>query len=433
MGPIQTLHEVKSWLRRRWRLIALTTLVGILGGVLAALQTPRIYGASAVIQVINPVIVATEGGSAATPDVTRRVQMIEQRLMSRESLLELAQRHDLFADMPISPSEQVALMRQSFSISAIAAAQQGFERDGSLSALIVSASDGDPVKAAAIANDLADALVRESVDARQSNAQQALAFFRSEEERLAESILALEGEIARFSSENEGFLPAAIAVRREEGGRLTAALLEVQQVLSGLQTELAAQDSRSGRAVTQRRIQQLNDDIGQANLQVAVLTQRIAEIQTLLARAPEFEQQLIAMNRRMEQLQTQLTAAAERRREAELGARIEVDRQSERFELLERALVPEYPSSTSRKKVALMGIIGGLGLGILLAYALEWMQPALRTAQRMERELQLRPVISIPYSMPLRERRRRQWIWAFGLGVMLVGAGIAASLLGLIR
>lgn len=432
MGPIQTLHELTSWLRRRWRLIALTTLVGILGGVLAALQTPRNYGASAVIQVINPVIVATEGGSAATPDVTRRVQMIEQRLMSRESLLELAQRHDLFVGMPISPSEQVALMRQSFSISAIAAAQQGFERDGSLSALIVSASDADPVKAAAIANDLADALVRESVDARQSNAQQALAFFSSEEERLAASILELETEIARFSSENEGFLPAAIAVRREEGGRLTAALLEVQQEINGLQTELSAQDSRSGRAVTQRRIQQLNDDIAQANLQAAVLTQRIAEIQALLARAPEFEQQLIAMNRRMEQLQSQLTAAAERRREAELGARIEVDRQSERFELLERALVPEYPSSTSRKKVALMGIIAGFGLGVVLAYALEWMHPALRTAQRMERELQLRPVISIPYSMPMRERRRRQWIWAFGLAVMLVGAGIAASLLGLV-
>src|SRR5690606_25319688 len=145
----------------------------------------RVYSASAVIQVINPVIVASteDGAGAAVPDVTRRVQMIEQQLMSREALLDLAPRHNLFDGAPISPPAQVAMMRQSFSITSIAAAQQGFTRDGSLSALIVSASDDDPQTAADIANELADQLVQRSVDARQSNAQQALDFFRAEENR----------------------------------------------------------------------------------------------------------------------------------------------------------------------------------------------------------------------------------------------------------
>ena len=432
MGPIQNLHEVLSWLGRRWKIMVLCLVIGAVGGLLAALRVERVYTANAVIQVINPVIVTGEEGDASMPDVTRRVQMIEQRLMSREALLDLAQRFNLFEGRPFTPAEQVALMRQSFSITSIAAAQQGFARNGSLSALIVSASDANPQVAAAIANDLADALLRESIDSRQTSAQQTLDFFRAEEDRLQAAINTLESQIAEFSGANEAYLPAAIAVRREEGGRLTESLLEVQQTVAALQSELSGQDGTSQRVVTQRRIQEINDEIARANLQAAVLTQRIGEIQNVLARAPTFEQQLIARNRQMEQLQAQLTAAAERRREAELGARIEGDQQAERFELLERALVPDYPVSTSRMKVGALGIIGGLGLGVLLAYALEWMQPALRTAQRMERELQLRPVISIPYSMPVAERRRRWMIWGFGAAVLLAASLVLAMVLGLL-
>jgi len=433
MGPIQNLHEILSWLRRRWQVIGIAVAVGGLLGLIMAMQTERIYTANAVIQVINPVIAVGEGGAASTtPDVTRRVQIIEQRLMSREALLDLAQRFDLFGGAPISPVEQVGLMRESFSISAIAAAQQGFSRDGSLSALIVSASNDDPVRAAAIANDLADSLVRESVSDSQNEAQQALDFFSNEEARLETAIAALETDISRYRSENEGFLPAAIAVRRAEQGRLADSLLALQQEISARRNELAGQDGGSQRAVTQRRIAQLNDELAQFTQQSNLITARMDELQEILQTAPRVEQQIIAMNRRMEQFQAQLTAAADRRREAQLGAQIQVDQQAERFELLERALVPDYPISRSRKVVAIMGVIGGLMLGVLIAYAMEWMKPVMRTAQRVERDLQLRPVISIPYAMPTVERRRRRLIWGVGLAVLLAAAALLMSLLGLI-
>lgn len=429
MGPIQNLQEFTSWLRRRWKVVLLLTVIGALGGVIMALQTERIYTANAVIQVINPVIVATteDNATGATPDVTRRVQMIEQRLMSREALLALAERHHLFDGMPISPTEQVALMRQSFSITSIAAAQQGFTRDGSVSALIVSASDDEPQVAADIANELADQLVQQSVDARQSNAQQALDFFRSEESRLEDAISALEDEIAQYRSANEGFLTDSVTLRRSERARLFDSLRDLQAEISARQSELDTLDLTSSRIVIQRRVATLQEEVAQLSQQEAEMSARITEIQGILTQAPAYEQQVLAMNRRMEQLQAQLTAAADRRREAELSARIEDDQQSERFELLERALVPEFPVSRSRSKVAIMGLAAGIGLGVVLAFALELMQPVMRTAQRMERDLQLRPVISIPFEMPVRERRRRQAIWAFG-GIVLLLGGVAAGL-----
>jgi tyrosine-protein kinase Etk/Wzc len=431
MGPIQNIKEFLSWLGRRWQTVALFSVLGALVGVIVAMNTLRVYSSSAVIQVINPIIAVGEDGTTTTaPDVTRRVQIIEQRLMSRENLLDIAERFHLFEGLPLSTVERVGIMRESFRISAIAAAQQGFDRDGSLSALIVTADDDDPERAAAIANYLADSLVSESVSDRQSEALQAVEFFSSEEARLEAGIADLEDEIASYSTENEGFLPDAIAVRRTEQGRLAGTLLELQQEVSARRNELAGQDTGSQRAVTQRRIAQLNDELTQFSQQAEVVSARIDEIQLQLQAAPSVEQQIIAMNRRMEQLQDQLTAAAERRREAQLSARIEVDQQAERFELLERGLVPDFPISQSRKKVAAMGVAGGIILGLLIAYVMEWMKPVMRTASRVERDLQLRPVISIPYAMPTVERRRRNFIWGVGVATLVVGALLMATLLG---
>lgn len=432
MGPIQNFHELISWMRRRWRVMALLLLIGGLSGLIMAMRTGRIYSSSAVIQVVNPVIaVGDDASGAVNPDVTRRVQIIEQRLMSRESLLALAARHGLFDGMAVSPSEQVARMRQSFSITSIAAAQQGFSRDGSLSALIISASNDRPEVAAAIANELADAVVSESSSGRQANAQQAVAFFRQEESRLAQSIAALEAQIAAYRTENESVLPESVTLRRAEQERLSGARLQIEQEVGARQSELDTLDPRSPRAITQRRFAQLTSELAQFAQQSAVLDARLAAVQDLLQRAPEVEQQILATDRQMTQLQAQLTNAAERRREAELGLRLADDDQSERFVLLERALVPEYPISRSRRTVALMGLVGGLLAGVLLAYALEWLQPVLRTGQRMERELHLRPVISIPLAPLAHERRRRRMVWALGLLVLLAALGGAGALIGL--
>ena len=431
MGPIQNLHEIISFLTRRWRLIGLGTVVGALAGLLVAMNTERVFEAAAVIQVTNPVISVNADGETAVPDVTRRVQSIEQRLMSREALLELGARYNLFDGMDITPVEQVAMMREAFSITSIAAAQQGFERDGSLSALIVAAQDDDPDVAAAIANELSESVIELSIADRQVNTQQALEFYRTEETRLNQAISELESEIARYRSENEQFLPDAVETRRNESELLTETLLGLQQQISARENELSSIQSGSTRAVTRRQITTLTDEIAQFNQQASLLENRMAELREFFRRAPEVEQQLGSMTRQMTQLQTQMTAAANSRRAAELGARIEGDQQAERFEILEPALVPEYPISRSRRKVAMMGVAGGIGLGIIVAYLLEWFFPVIRTATRMERDLQLRPVISIPLVVAEVERRRRMMIWMIGGGVLFFSSVILAFMMGI--
>lgn len=426
MGPIQSLDELRRWLLRRYRLIAFVTLLVVSAGVLVAINTDRVYRASAVIQVLNPVIAQ---GEAADPNtVTRRVQAIEQRLMARDNLLTLGEAHGMFEGTALSPTERMQLMRLSIQIEAIAAAQAGFSRDGSLSALVISASARTPEAAAALANDLADDVVRENAAVRRDRAQATLRFYQGEEARIDALIADLEAEIAAFQTRHEGFMSGALTLRREEMSRLTESRLDLEREIVQARGELATLDG-GGRGVTLRRVGQLNDLIAQKTQEMVSLTVRIDEIQAMFLRGAELELELSSMHRRMAQFQTQLTSAVERRREAEIGARLEGDDQSERFLLLESALPPDYPVSRSRKLIVIAAALAGGMLGLGVAYLVEWLNPVLRTAAMFEREVQLRPVISLPFQTSPRERRRRRAIWAFGLGVPILAAlGLALAL-----
>lgn len=424
MGPIQNIPEFLSFLRRRGWLIAMLTVLGILGGAIAAINTERRYSATAVIQVINPVI-SGEGGAVATT-LARRIQTLEQQLMSRENLLELARRYGMFEGSGLSQNEQVYLLRQSISIQSIAAAHPGYAGDGSISGLVISTTVNDPELSAAISNELADLLLSQSAAARHDSAQAALRFFQNEEERLQASITALDDQIAAFQTDNEGLLPGAQILRREDLRRLEESRLEIERDIVQIRSELATLDAASGRTVTQRRIAQLNDEATRRSDEAALIATRIDAIRAELIRAPEVEREINAMERTMTQLQSQLASASERRREAELGLRIEDDQQSVRFVLLEAALVPEHAISTGRRKIAAAGAMAGIVLGLGLAFVLELMHPVLRTARQMERELQLRPVISIPYTRSDAEIRRRRAFWGMGLGLLVIVAFLLA-------
>lgn len=430
MGPIQTLPELFSWLRRRAMLIAFVALLGVVAGLLVAINTDRVYRASAVIQVLNPVIDPRDGNGTNT--IVRRVQAIEQRIMARDNLIELGERHGMFDGTALSPTERMLLMRQSITIEAVAAAQAGFTRDGSLSALIVSASAQTPGAAAALANDLADDVVRENAEQRRERAQSALRFFTEEERRIEGLIVELEAEIAAFQAANEAYMPGALSLRRDELGRLSESRIEGQREIAQYRSELATLDADAGRVVTQRRISQLNDLIRQKTEELDSLTARIDEIRFHFQRGTEVERELSSLNRRMTQLQGQLTNAAERRREAEIGARLEGDDQADRFVLLEAALPPDYPISRSRKVIVIAAAVAAGVMGLAVAWLAEWLNPVLRNAAMFERELQLRPVISLPFQMPARERRRRRLIWGGGLAVLAAGMLALAMAMGLI-
>lgn len=106
-------------------------------------------------------------------------------------------------------------------------------------------------------------------------------------------------------------------------------------------------------------------------------------------------------------MQDQHSNVAVRKAEARTGEQLEANRQSERFEVVENALVPEIPVSPNRKKLLIMGLGASLGLAGGLAFLLDMLNPVIRTSTQMQRQLEIRPVIAIPYVMTPGQRRTR--------------------------
>ena len=120
MGPIHTFDDIKDMLRRRFWLILLLTILGAVASVFFALSRPHVYLSSEVLQIERPRITDELAPSTVEGSSARRLQLIEQQLMARDTVLEIIAKHELFANMPaLSPTEKVALFRESVTIEGV--------------------------------------------------------------------------------------------------------------------------------------------------------------------------------------------------------------------------------------------------------------------------------------------------------------------------
>jgi tyrosine-protein kinase Etk/Wzc len=404
MGPIQSFDDLVSLLQRRFWVILLVGILGSVIGVISAINRPDVFESAAVIQVELPTV--TEAGQAvATPvNALQLLQVIEQRLTTRDNILALIDRHGLFDDAPATSLEdRVAAMRGAIRFQSVSTAT-----GGGLSAIIIVAQAGKADDAAAVANDLAQSVLDMGAADKRATADATFSFFKEEEARIWSELTSLEQQIAQYREANQDSLPAARENRRDEAIQLEAALREIDQELAGLQDE----DSRirSGgtlRATDRRRLDEIAQRKSVLTAQRAPLMTRKTELLANLGNAAEVDRALSTFDRQLRQLQEQYSVVATRMAEAETTQRLAERRQNERFALLERAITPEYPIGSGNRKRAIAAAIASFGAGFVLAFMLDVFKPIIRSSAQLERELNLRPIVAIP-DLPTKARRPRK-------------------------
>lgn len=417
MGPIQTLEELFGMLRRRGWVIALVSVIGMALSLFFALQQPRVYESIAVIQIEQSAV--SDSGGSLEQTAARRLQLIEQRLMVRDNLLEMIDEYGLFADAPgLTATQKVGMLRAATSIESIAA--PGATGGASVSALRISVRMGTPELAAALANDLATSVTELGARGQGERIEATLQFFTAEERRLTAEIEALESEIADFKVANQALLPESLIVRRNELGRLEESALALERELVALERESAELGENPARALEQRRLSQVEAEAAELRTQRDILAGRIAVLDASIQQTPEAERALNTYERRLQQLQDQASVITQRRAEAEISQHLVADQLGERFTILERAVPADFAEGTSRRKFAMAGVVGSVAAGLFLALLLETLKPVIRSAGQMQRQLDLRPVVTIPYVMTPGERRRQMIMRALGLLIVLL-------------
>lgn len=420
MDVTQFIGELLSMMKRRAFLWAAILVLGVLASLFHAASQPKVYSTSAVIQIEQPNIEdPTEARSRSLNAATvQKLQIIEQRVMARDNMLDIIRKLDLFADLPeMSDSDKVLALRLASRVTQITDPTMPWRQDLSPTALNITVEFDDPALAAAIANELVENVLAENASRQAERARETLEFFESEETRVGNAISDLEDRIALYKQANKEFLPESLEEKRTQ-------LTELRQILLELETQIVAQreNLRSGQdSIRGKRIQRLEE-------QRAFYQAEAASLAAAIDRAPQIEKDLGMLHRQMQKLSDQYRAITSGKAEAEMGRMLEVSHKGESFRVLERALPPEIPIRPNRKKTVALGAMLSAGIASAIVLMVELRNPVIWSASQLERQVQMRPVVTIPV-VELPGQRRMRWMRQAMSFALLSGVFLALALL----
>jgi uncharacterized protein involved in exopolysaccharide biosynthesis len=475
-------------LRRRFMYLLLPAILVAIGGVGVAYIMPPVYNAGATILVESQQIPTDLASPTVTANAAERIQVIQQRLLTRDNLLQIASKFNLYKDLgpDTSPSEIVDSMRAAIAINQIDTARVARQNAGVIG-FTVGFQYRDASTAARVTNELVSSILSQNVETRLSRATETSDFFAQQAKDLEQRLLDIENKIAEFRQANEAAIPETLAERRAQLTLVNQKILEVNQQIATAasasgQDPLAAsagtlkqltynlqmkqlqlqsdQDARDRQADLAEKglvpansvkdfdnklaIDQLAVDAIQAQIadqggagspedalkllkdQRDDLEKQAAALNDSILKTPLVQVELNGLNRDYDNLQNEYKQAQAKVEDAQTGERLEQDRQAERFEVIEQATVPDTPSSPDRPKIMIAGVFGGLAFGVGLVVLRQMLDSSVYTAADLEKHLQLRPIATIPYVVTSRERWRKRWLI---VALILVAIGVLVAAL----
>ncbi len=242
-----------------------------------------------------------------------RIEIIKQRVMTRDRLLEIIEKYHLFTKAretrPVS--EIVAKMRERVQINMISAATKGRRRDVATIAFEVAYQDRSPVAAQKVANELVTLFLAENVKVRTERAMKTTDFLRDEADKLKRRIDAMENRIAQYKQRRHDSLPEHLNLHvsqleraRQELRALKREQASIKEQLDTLEIELAS--ARAGAPITSAA--QADPNSPAARLQ-ALKLQRL----DLETRYQENHPDLVLVNRQIAALEAELAPSVLRK------------------------------------------------------------------------------------------------------------------------
>ncbi len=224
----------RAMLLRRFPVMVLfVLLLSGLGGV-AALQLPNVYSTSARLLVEEALIPDSMVSSTVRISGAEQLEIIEQRLMTRANLIDIANKFSVFEDLnQMVPDNVVTEMRKATTIRRTRGGRAG----GGATLMTISFDARSPQIAAAVVNEYVTLVLQENVKFRASRAENTLDFFEQEVQQLNNGLDSQSAAIALFKAENPNALPQDQAYRL---GRQTL----LQERLGMLERDLNALKQR---------------------------------------------------------------------------------------------------------------------------------------------------------------------------------------------
>lgn len=224
--------------RRRLPLVIFLTGMGALIGVALALSLPAVFRAQAVLIVESGQIPDELAASTVQTGEIEALEIIRQRILSREILLEMANDLGIYADSPMMGADaKVADLRNRIEIITRGGQVRRAARDATI--VTVSFSSETPRLTADTVNAIVTLILQTNVEMRTSVARQTLDFFTQEVDRFEEELSQLSGQILNFQENNLESMPDSLEFRRTRQASLQERLVRLEREQSALQDRRA--------------------------------------------------------------------------------------------------------------------------------------------------------------------------------------------------
>ena len=391
-------------IKRRWAYFVIPFVVIASAGLGVALLWPATYLSEGIILVQSQQIPTELVRPTVTSAAQERLQVIEQRTMSRDNLVAIIDKFQLFPDKRtlMSITELVALMKQQTKIAPVDL-QLDFKQRSRLENPTIVFSVGfeysDPATAARVANELMTRILSEDLRDRRSRATDTTKFLAREVQRLEADNAALDTRIAQL--------------RLSQNKPASAGTDQPATVLGQLKSELVQKS-----ALYSDR----HPFIQSLKRQIEAMEKAVTPPVNAESGASASLEALVAQQ---EALQTTLDAASTKLAAAQLGENLEKDQQSEKLEIIEQPTIPQQPIKPNRPKVAALAVLLAFMAGAGLAFVVEISDKAIRRSSDIFSIVDSQLIVPIPYIVTAAEvRRRKRRIIVFILGSVLLLIGV---------
>jgi uncharacterized protein involved in exopolysaccharide biosynthesis len=399
-------HYIDVLKRRIFYFLLPFGLISILGLYFAAIQRPNYLSEGKILvetQRIAPDLIR----SIITATANERIQVIQQRILTRDNLLSIASKFG-FSEQPGA----LDLMRKSTQIRPIDV--EGPLRQGVPTiAFTVGFEHANPEVAMRVANEFVTLIVDEDARARTSRATEAVKILTGEAKDIEDKLESTQMQILEIARRPREEVPE---IPEQQRSQLIA--------LSALKAELIQKTSV----------------YSEAHPAVMALKKRIAAMEKTLTQAaqvpakaqPTQTDDVEALKRQRGVLEKQLADANTKLAAARLSEKLDRDQQYERLQVIESPALPQRPLKSDRLKIAGMALALAAMLGIGTVIATELLDGSIRSRHQLSGVVDSYLVVSIPYmashSDILRARWRRIFVAVTVIIILAALGGLAAAI-----
>lgn len=406
--------------KRRFFLFTIPFVLVLAVGSLATLAWPAKFFSYGTILVESQEIPRDLVRPTVSTLANERIRIIEQRIMTRDNLVELAKKFRLSPGWQeqISGTEVVDFIRKRTQIKPSELKLKGQQKDAI--AFTVGFEYEQPVVATKVANELVTMIMREDVRSRTEFASETTRFLAKEVKRLEGELAANDGQIAAIrQTRADSLTDSSLLDDGKELAVLRAQLLLLSATYSANHPDIVALKRKikalESSGVTTTTAQDAKGASGNAESTNGTGGKSLG---------------LDALQTQRLSLKEELNKATQKLSAARLGEILERGQHSERLEVIEQPTVPQKPISPNRPKIFALVVALALMAGGGLAFGAEMFDQAIYRRSDLSSLVDGHLVVAIPYISTDAELRQRK-VRSITIIVLLVLV-VAAALIALV-